>query len=222
MKTIGIIGSKSEDGTVFGAGVNYLELISRFGKPHIILPDEGVADVDLLMLPGGPDIAPQSFDAVPSFKTGNPDVFKQYFFEKRLPAYIEADIPIFGICLGFQMLAVYFGSTIEQHLWKHPQSTGRGITAHCVEPLPAATRYTTRPFEVNSHHHQGVLLSKLSPRLEALALAKADPHSENMLVEAFCHKTKPVAAVQWHPEELFDAFGCSMIEDLLSGKHPTV
>jgi len=215
MKKIGIVGYRSEDGTVFGAGCNYLELIARFGKPYIIFPDDELADIDLLILPGGLDIAPQSFGVLPTLKTGNQDVFKQFFYEKRLPLYINANIPIFGICLGFQMLAVYFGSALEQHLWLHPQSAVRSIAGHPVEPLPKATRYATQPFEVNSHHHQGVFLSGLSAELEPLALAKATQNSDIMLVEAFKHQSKPIMAVQWHPEEWFDEFSCLMIDDLL-------
>jgi putative glutamine amidotransferase len=215
VKTIGIIGYRSEDGSVFGAGSNYLELISRFGKPYIIFPGEELADVDLLVLPGGWDIAPQSFGAVPAFKTGNQDVFKQFFYDKRLPVYIDAGIPIFGICLGFQMLAVYFRSVLEQHLWRHPQSPGRSMTGHTVEPLPEATHYAAQPFEVNSHHHQGIFLHGLSADLEALALAKYSPDSDHLLVEAFRHRSKPIMAVQWHPEEWFDTFSCMMINDLL-------
>jgi len=215
MKTIGIVGYRSEDGSVFGAGSNYLELISRFGKPYIIFPDEERADVDLLILPGGLDIAPQSFGTMPTFKTGNQDVFKQYFYDKRLSSYIDADIPIFGICLGFQMLAVYFGSALEQHLWRHPQSPARSEIGHTVEPLPQAVQYAARPFEVNSHHHQGVFLHCLSAELEPLALAKSDPDSDDMLVEAFRHRSKPVMAVQWHPEEWYDTFSCMMLNDLL-------
>ena len=216
MKTIGIVGYRSEDGSVFGAGSNYLELISRFGKPYIIFPGEELVNVDLLVLPGGLDIAPQSFGGVPTFKTGDQDVFKQFFYDKRLPLYIDSGIPVFGICLGFQMLAVYFGSVLEQHLWRHPQSTDRSLAGHTVEPLPAAMRYAAQPFEVNSHHHQGIFLQGLSPELEPLALAKASPNSENMLVEAFRHRSKPVMAVQWHTEEWFDAFSCMMIDELLS------
>ena len=215
MKTIGIVGYRSEDGTVFGAGCNYLELIARFGKPHIIFPDDEMVNVDLLILPGGLDIAPQSFGIVPTVKTGHQDVFKQFFYDRRLSLYIDANIPIFGICLGFQMLAVYFGSALKQHLWRHPQSAGRGIAGHFAEPLPEAARYATQPFEVNSHHHQGVFLNGLSPELEPLAIAKAAPDSDSMLTEAFRHRSKPIMAVQWHPEEWFDGFSCRMIDDLL-------
>ena len=217
MKTIGIIGYRSEDGSVFGAGSNYLELISRFGKPQIIFPDDELVRVDLLLLPGGLDVAPQSFGTVPTFKSGHQDVFKQFFYEKRLKLYVDANIPVFGICLGFQMLAVYFGSSLEQHLWRHTQSAGRSIAAHSVTPLREAMRYAAQPFEVNSHHHQGVFLDGLSDKLEALAVAKENPTSDLMLVEAFRHRSKPVMAVQWHPEEWFDTFSCRMISDLLSG-----
>ena len=217
MKTIGITGYRSDDGTVFGAGCNYLELISRFGKPHIIFPDDELEKVDLLILPGGLDIAPQSFGAAPTFKTTHQDVFKQFFYDKRLSSYIDAGIPIFGICLGFQMLAVYFGSTLEQHLWRHPQSPQRSEAGHTVEPLPGAKRYAAQPFEVNSHHHQGVFLQGLSDELEPLVLAKSSPDSDNMLVEAFRHRSKPIMAVQWHPEEWLDEFSFKIIKDLLAG-----
>ena len=217
MKKIGIVGYCSEDGSVFGAGSNYLEMISRFGKPYIIFPDDEFVAIDLLVLPGGLDIAPQSFGTVPTFRTTNQDVFKQFFFEKRLSWYIDANIPIFGICLGFQMLAVYFGSKLEQHLWRHPQSSGRCMAAHTVELLPEAARYATQPFEVNSHHHQGVFLHGFSAELEPLATAKNHHGSDQLLVEAFRHRQKPIMAVQWHPEEWNDGFSCMMIYDLLSG-----
>ncbi len=216
MKTIGIIGYRSDDGTTFGAGVNYLELIARFGKPHIIFPDEDMADIDLLILPGGPDVAPQAYGATPSFKTSNQDVFRQFFYDTRLSRYVDANIPIFGICMGFQMLAVYFGSQMEQHLWRHAQSPGRSMTAHTVDPLPIANKYATQSFEVNSHHHQGILLKGLSAQLEPLAITQAAPETNEMLVEAFRHKTKAIMAVQWHPEEWFDSFSCKMIEELLA------
>lgn len=214
-KIIGITGYRSEDGTIFGAGSNYLELITRFGRPYIIFPDEELAGIDLLLLPGGPDLAPQSFGSCPTFKTGHQDVFRQFFYDRRLAAYINAGIPVFGICLGFQMLATYFGSALEQHLWKHPHSDERSKPAHAVQPLPTAADFGVRPFEVNSHHHQGVLLDGLSPQLEPLAVAPLDAYSEVQIVEAFRHKTKRVMAVQWHPEEWFDDFSCQMIEHLL-------
>ena len=215
MKSIGIVGYRSDDGSVFGVGCNYLELILRWGKPQIIFPGDELLHVDLLILPGGLDIAPQSIGTVPTFKTGDQDVFKQFFFEKRLAEYIDANIPIFGICLGFQMLATYFGSELEQHLWHHPQSPERGKSGHTVEPLPNAARYATRSFEVNSHHHQGILQTGLSPDLEPMALAKYAPNTDRMIVEAFRHRQKPIMAVQWHPEEWHDEFSCAMINDLL-------
>ena len=215
MKTIGIVGYRSEDGSVFGAGSNYLEFISLFGSPRIIFPGELLVDVDLLVLPGGLDIAPQSFGVQPCFKTNNQDVFKQFFFDKRLSLYIDAGIPIFGICLGFQMLAVYYGSTLEQHLWRHPQSPARSTAGHSVEPLKEAEKYATQPFDVNSHHHQGIFLDGLSEELQPLAIAKNDPYSDKIIVEAFKHKTKPIMSVQWHPEEWCDTFSCMLVKDII-------
>ena len=71
---IGIPGWKTGDSS-FGCGVNHLDFISKFGTPRILFPQDDDLDIDLLYLPGGPDITPSSYGAYPRFRTGNPDVF---------------------------------------------------------------------------------------------------------------------------------------------------
>ena len=231
-KVIGIPGYKQVDSAGFGVGNTYLKYASRYGNPKIIMPWEEVADVDLLLLPGGMDINPTSYGEVPEFATGNQDVFKQFFFDKRLDGYIKAGVPVFGICLGLQQLAVYFGSKITQDLPYHRQSTTRGVKGHEIQITTAAAEMfglNSKPFEVNSHHHQGVLADDLSKALTILALAPNEEYGEDKatnktlqmkasIVEAFISIEHRVGAVQFHPEEFDTHLEYEMVNRLLELK----
>ena len=114
MKKIGIVGWNTGENS-FGVTKAYAEWISQYGVMQILSPQEGIVeDLDLLILPGGLDLAPQKSNMLPSFHTTNTDVMKQFFFDVNLDQYIQAGIPIFGICLGFQQLCVKFGGTLVQ------------------------------------------------------------------------------------------------------------
>jgi len=210
-RIIGIPGWKLGDNS-FGCGVNHLDFISLYGTPRILFPQDDDLDLDMLYLPGGPDVNPASYGAIPGFYTSNQDVFRQYFFEKVLEKYVEKGTPIFGVCLGMQMLNVHFGGTLTQEMRYHAQSKDRWQPAHKVFLTDGSGR---KPFEVNSHHHQAVLHTDLSSEFEALAYAKNEEDSKNGIVEAFMHKTLPIAGVQWHPEEFRDSFAFELIEKIL-------
>lgn len=88
------------------------------------------------------------------------------------------DIPVYGFCRGMQVIADYFGCVLEQvqgHVAVRHKITGK-----------------TGEMEVNSFHNQACVHAQ--PPLEILAQA------EDGVIEAFCHKEKPVFATMWHPE----------------------
>lgn len=207
-KIIGIPGWMND--TQFGAGKNHLEFISTFGNPRILMPWEDKAEIDLLYLPGGLDLAPSAYGATPSYATSNTNVMLQNFYDKKLKLYVEAKTPIFGVCLGFQMLCAYFGCELTQNLKWHPNSQDRWMMAHEVEIL--ATR---KKLKVNGHHHQGVTLQQFNEQeLRVLAIAKDT--GDGVLVEAMKHKTLPIIATQWHPEEWYDDYTEDLIKSLLN------
>lgn len=206
-KTIGIVGNRAGDRMYFGAPITYLEYFNKFGNVRIIMPWEDKVDVDLLVLPGGADINPGHYREQPGYNTGSSDVFNEHFYLYKLPLYVEAKTPIFGICLGLQELGVFFGSKLTQDLPFHSQSPARWSAAHSVFKV-GETNKKKAQLQVNSHHHQGIEAQNLSDQLVPLYYGEG-------LVEAFKHKDLPIVAVQWHPEELYDEVSHQFITDLL-------
>jgi len=113
------------------------------------------------------------------------------------------DLPILGICRGFQVLNVAFGGSLVQHVEGHRPvpSDGDGVVEHRVAPaagsrLAAAT--SASPHVVNSRHHQAVTRERLASDLVATVMV-------DELVEAFESRShRWVVGVQWHPERALE------------------
>lgn len=100
MKKIGIVGWFTGEKS-FGVSKPYLEFFSWFGEVDIISPFEKVArDLDLLVLPGGPDVWPGRYlaeDEDIHMFVGAPCMIRERFDKILLPQYITNQTPIFGI-----------------------------------------------------------------------------------------------------------------------------
>lgn len=191
-KLIGVPGFLNSEG-MFGVTGNYMQFASKYGNVRIIMPHEEHVEVDLLLLPGGLDLKPSTYKQIPNYKTTNHDVFKQFFFEERLGNYIEAGTPMFGICLGFQMINVALGGSLKQHLIWHPQSSGRWADAHEVDlVLEPKVEDKFQTIKVNSHHHQAVMTEGLAEELIPIATYN---DSEGVIVEAFINSERKIGGV---------------------------
>lgn len=207
MKTI-VIPGYTYDG-FFGMDTSYLHYLSAFGNVKILTPQETEpVEADLLVLPGGKDVNPVRYGDIPGYVLGNPNPYFEYFDTHILPKYIEAGIPVFGICRGLQTLNTHFGGTLFQHLLNHPttQADMRDELVHAV--LPTKDLKGVKKFEVNSLHHQSI--RKLGENLTVTLKA------EDGVIEAIRHNFLPIAAVQWHPEEIQDAYSNQEIARLLA------
>lgn len=118
--------------------------------------------------------------------------------------FLSAGKPIFGICRGFQLLNVYFGGSLWQHMPNasiHAPAVEGNYLAHGAiarENTPWQALYGDR-FPVNSHHHQAV--KKLASCLEVTIT-----DDTGTVVEGFRHKQLPIVAVQFHPEKMCFSF----------------
>lgn len=180
-----------------------------------LLPgDPAPAEFDGLCLAGGEDVHPSRYGAAAE-GSGPIDTDRDALELALLERALRADLPVLGICRGFQLLNVAFGGRLIQHRDGHRPVPGKGgeVVPHEVAAAPGsllARIVGTAPHTVNSRHHQVVDDRSLAPGL--VATARVDG-----LVEALESPThRFVLGVQWHPERkaevapqatrVFDAF----------------
>ncbi len=139
---------------------------------------------DLLLIspgPGNPRTAGVSLAAVGAFK----DI-----------------LPIFGVCLGHQVIVEHFGGTVDhapEPMHGKPSRithNGRGIFAGIENPLQAG-------------RYHSLVATRLPDCLEMTAEYEG-------LVMAVQHKQLPVYGVQFHPESILTPAGGRLIENVLS------
>lgn len=213
----------------FGVTTPYLEYFNRFGQVNILTMRDGIVDnCDLLVLPGGKDLNPANYNQVPGYMNSNSDMAKEFFYRVNLPQYIKAKVPIFGICLGHQMLNTFFGGQLTQDIHNHDYSIQRSDLVHKLREVldydfenKKIMSLSTKSKDVNSLHHQGILIYKNQKgnTCNQLAPCMIPTHivddSSQYVVEAMIHESLPIASVQWHPEEIYDGLSMKMIHDLL-------
>jgi gamma-glutamyl-gamma-aminobutyrate hydrolase PuuD len=214
-KRIGIVGWKVGDNSI-GITQPYYEFFNYFGDVEILSPNHRVRNLDLLVLPGGGDVNPVRYGQAPRLFTGNANPILEWFDVIMLPKYISKNIPIFGICRGLQTLNVHFGGTLKQHSPHEHSTDSRDDLVHGVHQYLNLEEFGYNPnlkkqFRVNSLHHQSI--DKLGKDLNPTAI-----HTKDMTIEGVLHKTLPIAAVQWHPEEIYDEFSIKTISHLLTQK----
>lgn len=160
------------------------------------LPDIDT-NYDGLILCGGNDIDPKYYNEEMNGSVDIDEVRDQREFA-LLKAYLEAGKPILGICRGHQIINVFFGGSLCQHLPEtslHRSGTG----AEIIHDVSAVENSVLRElygatFSVNSIHHQAI--DKLGNDLRPTA------YWNNKYIEAFAHEWLPVFGVQWHPERM--------------------
>src|SRR3984957_17170612 len=155
--------------------LNYLRAIRRAGGMALMIapdeqlteePEEELGLLDGLVLAGGADIDPSSYDQ-PADPHTHDTVPERDAFEIALArAAIERDLPLLGICRGMQLLNVASGGTLLQHLpdllghEEHRRVVGSFDGAEhdvtLVEGSLAAAAAGEQNHTTRSHHHQGV------------------------------------------------------------------
>ena len=175
----------------------YIDAVESFGAEAVAeyLPRTDVS-YDGLILCGGGDIDPRYYGETVDGSIGIDNARDEAEFA-LLRAYIDAGKPILGICRGHQLINVYFGGSLYQHIPEVDAHQREGIDiGHLltsVEHSLVRTLYGTA-FYVNSSHHQA--LKQLGVGLRATA------YWNNRYIEALEHTELPIMGVQWHPERM--------------------
>lgn len=154
-----------------------------------------------LVLPGGGDIVPELFGQT---NQGSVDIDATLdcLQLKLLGEFCKQGKPVLGICKGMQVINVYFGGTILQHLptaYTHAYQNGDQYHMTIATKDSLLSKIYSSHFSVNSAHHQGI--DRLGRDLVAIQFA------EDEVVEGLVHKELPIIGVQWHPERMKDTEG---------------
>jgi gamma-glutamyl-gamma-aminobutyrate hydrolase PuuD len=194
---------KSNSARALAARGNYVAALERARAEVIVLePGEPMsAAVDGLCLAGGPDIAPARYgESDPTHLAKEPDLERDELEFNAISTALRRDIPVLGICRGFQLINVALGGTLVLHVDHHEPENPDSVRLHhdvAIDPrskLAAASGGA--PLAVNSRHHQAVTSTELAPSLRATA-------SVGDLIEAFeSLEHRWVVGVQWHPERI--------------------
>lgn len=177
---------------------NYITYVKAAGfTPYVTLNPAASLNCDLLLLPGGGDINP-AFYGQANHGSHCPDTELDILQLQALKLFVSAKKPVLGICKGMQLINVFFGGTLIQHLptaFLHSQKNGD--VCHITVCKKNSCLYSLYGANVcvNSAHHQA--LSTIGSGLELIQSCPVDN-----CPEAICHKTLPILGVQWHPERL--------------------
>jgi putative glutamine amidotransferase len=182
---------------------NYVAALERARALVIVVePGERIpADVDGLCLAGGPDIAPARYgESDPQHLAKEPDLERDDLEFDAIEAALRRDIPVLGICRGFQLINVALGGRLVLNVDHHEPDDLDSVRLHHDVAIDAGSKLAAAsgggPLDVNSRHHQAVTSRELAPSLRATA-------SVGELVEAFeSDEHRWVVGVQWHPERI--------------------
>jgi putative glutamine amidotransferase len=175
--------------------VNYKNALGQLGAEVAVIHELCRAeDYDGLLLAGGADADPRLYGEENVASKGI-DPARDQLEMAMMDAFVKAKKPVLGTCRGHQMINVFFGGSLYQHLPESALHRGAAIL-HEVKAAPDSIvgKLYGSSFTVNSTHHQAV--KALGTGLRATA------YWEDKYVEACEHTSLPVFSVQWHPEKM--------------------
>lgn len=162
---------------------------------------------DGMLITGGEDIYPARYGREQDTSLcGEFDLYRDSLEFAMVARAFERQLPVFGICRGFQLLNIYMGGTLHPDL---PQALGmkvihrdEGPVVHNVQVTPQPGAPVTVPagtFPVKSNHHQGA--DKPGDNLIPFA-ATGDGLTEAFFIRPGTTVLPFLMAVQWHPERM--------------------
>ena len=176
-------------------GAQYAQLIARrvreancFSEvvPHSMPVAEMLArDPAAVILSGGPSSVYE--DGAPSLD----------------PALLQAGVPVFGMCYGFQAMAQALGGTVER----------TGLSEFGATPATildsTSTLFNGQPVEQSVWMSHGDSVSAAPEGMTVTATTSGAP------VAGFEDDERRLYGVQWHPEVLHSTFGQQVLENFL-------
>jgi len=158
----------------FGIKENILRHLSSYGSNVTVVPADKTADEVLALKPDGVFLS-----------NGPGDPAGLPYAVEAVKGLIESGVPIFGICLGHQLIGRALGAAT------HKLNFGHHGGNHPVQYLPDGQVLITA-----QNHNYCVTAGDLNPNEVEIAYKSLNDDS----LEGLRLKNKPVLSVQFHPE----------------------
>lgn len=118
------------------------------------------------------------------------------------------DIPILGICLGHQAFGLVHGATV-----KRLEKPLHGKTSVLTVSEPQSVLFKGLPQQFNVMRYHSLYVDKETLPQELIITALSD----DGVIMALQHKTKPIHSIQFHPESFFTEYGKNILKNFLIG-----
>ena len=184
-------------GTETGAE-NFIAAFHTLGaEASAVLEETDFDGYDALVLPGGADIDPALFGEE---NRGSKLIERERDLRQLeiLDLFVKAKKPVLGVCKGHQLLNVYFGGKLCQHIPEHEVhewiGTDQAHMSRCLPDCFLAEIYGGTEFPINSAHHQAVIVPA-----DGFNPIQWAPDG---VLEAMVHESLPITGLQWHPERM--------------------
>ncbi|WP_456472708.1 GMP synthase subunit A [Methanocaldococcus sp.] len=129
--------------------------------------------------------------------SGGPDINKA---KNCMDIALNAEVPILGICLGHQLIALAYGGEVGR-----AEAEEYALTEIYVDEEDDLFKGIPNKFKAWASHKDEV--KKLPKDFIILA------HSDICKVEAMKHKSKPIYGVQFHPEVAHTEYGSDILKN---------
>ena len=119
---------------------------------------------------------------------------------------LELDVPVLGICYGMQLIGDAFGASVQAG-----EAGEYGRTTIRIERPEGVFAGLEPGRELSVWMSHGDAVSSVPDGFRALAT------SENGVLAAVAHETRPILAVQFHPEVVHSEMGAAILENFVFG-----
>ncbi|MCE5244808.1 MAG: aminodeoxychorismate/anthranilate synthase component II [Syntrophobacteraceae bacterium] len=119
---------------------------------------------------------------------------------------LSGRMPILGVCLGHQAIAVSFGGNVV-----HARQLMHGKVSTVTADGKSIFRGLSSPFQAMRYHSLAVSRDGLPDCLEVTA------ESEDGEVMGIRHREHPTEGIQFHPESIMTLVGKRLLRNFLSG-----
>ncbi|MBW0765132.1 MULTISPECIES: aminodeoxychorismate/anthranilate synthase component II [Mammaliicoccus] len=172
--------------------IEYIKIITKNIEIKVLKSEEVTAEIvkainpDVIIISPGP---------------GHPDDYTQL---KSCIYNIYKDVPILGVCLGFQLLISTFGGKVIKG-----ERPVHGHTAQITHDGMGLFKDLPQSFQVTRYH--SLIADNQQIPQEFIVTAR----TKSGIPMAIRHQSLPIEAVQYHPESILSEFGLEQLANFL-------